>query len=270
MHHDEANQAVKFGALLERGEYRYDAHDHHGPTLYYLTLPAAWLRGQHTLASLDERHAPRRDRRRSARRRSCCCRCWRPAIGRTAVAAGALLMALSPAMVFYSRMFIQESLFACFTLAFVIAHRPRGRRAAAWRGPLLAGRRGGPGGRDEGDVGHRAARRARRRARSRGGRSDRPAPRHRGRPRDRQRRALVSLASQRRRSRRSSTRRFSPRPGGVLEPFRGAGTYLDRGIDPGQPRAPVALLPRPARVLVVRRPEVERRAGARAGASPAR
>ena len=55
MHHDEANQAVKFGALLERGEYRYDAHDHHGPTLYYLTLPAAWLRGQTTLASLDER-----------------------------------------------------------------------------------------------------------------------------------------------------------------------------------------------------------------------
>ena len=30
-------------------------------------------------------------------------------------------MALSPAMVFYSRMYIQESLFACFTLAFVIA-----------------------------------------------------------------------------------------------------------------------------------------------------
>jgi len=55
MHHDEANQAVKFGALLERGEYRYDANDHHGPTLYYLTLPAAWLRGQSTLASLDER-----------------------------------------------------------------------------------------------------------------------------------------------------------------------------------------------------------------------
>ena len=55
MHHDEANQAVKFGALLERGEYHYDTQDHHGPTLYYLTLPAAWLRGQTTLASLDER-----------------------------------------------------------------------------------------------------------------------------------------------------------------------------------------------------------------------
>src|SRR4029453_2355781 len=54
MHHDEANQAIKFGALLERGEYAYDAYDHHGPTLYYLTLPVAWLRGQATLAATDE------------------------------------------------------------------------------------------------------------------------------------------------------------------------------------------------------------------------
>jgi len=54
MHHDEANQALKFGDLLERGEYRYDYRDHHGPTLYYLTLPSAWLGGRHTLASLDE------------------------------------------------------------------------------------------------------------------------------------------------------------------------------------------------------------------------
>jgi len=120
MHHDEANQAVKFGTLLETGDYRYDAHDHHGPTLYYLSLPAAWLRGQHTLASLDE---------------------WTlrgvtvvfgtltlllipwltTRIGGTAVCAGVLLMAVSPVMVFYSRMYIQESLFACFTLAFAIA-----------------------------------------------------------------------------------------------------------------------------------------------------
>ena len=40
-------------------------------------------------------------------------------------------MALSPAMVFYSRMFIQESLFACFTLAFVIAVGSRRRPAGA-------------------------------------------------------------------------------------------------------------------------------------------
>ena len=159
MHHDEANQAVKFGALLERGEYRYDAHDHHGPTLYYLTLPAAWLRGQTTLASLDERTLrgvtavfgaatilllPLLSARRLAGRR------WPPARG---------LLALSPAMVFYSRMFIQESLFACFTLAFAIAV---GRVGDGGRPEVVGagGRRGRPGGGDQGNLGHRAARRA--------------------------------------------------------------------------------------------------------------
>jgi len=120
MHHDEANQAVKFGALLEHGEYRYDASDHHGPTLYYLTLPAAWLRGQHTLASLDE------DTLRgvtvvAGAATILLLPLLSRAIGRTPVAASAWLMALSPVMVFYSRMYIQESLFAAFTLAFAIA-----------------------------------------------------------------------------------------------------------------------------------------------------
>ena len=120
MHHDEANQAVKFGALLERGEYRYDAHDHHGPTLYYLTLPAAWLRGQTTLASLDERTL-RGVTAVFGAATILLLPLVSAGIGRTAVATSAWLLALSPAMVFYSRMYIQESLFACFTLAFVIA-----------------------------------------------------------------------------------------------------------------------------------------------------
>ena len=120
MHHDEANQAVKFGELLETGDYRYDRHDHHGPTLYYLTLPAAWLRGQRTLAALDERTL------RAV-----------PAVfgagllllfltlargfGRGAVAAAVALGALSPVATFYSRFFIQESIFVFFTLGFVVA-----------------------------------------------------------------------------------------------------------------------------------------------------
>jgi hypothetical protein len=54
MHHDEANQAVRFGQLLETGEYRYDRSDHHGPTLYYLTLPVAWARGQATFVKGDQ------------------------------------------------------------------------------------------------------------------------------------------------------------------------------------------------------------------------
>ena len=120
MHHDEANQAVKFGALLERGEYRYDAHDHHGPTLYYLAMPAAKLRGQTTLASLDERTL-RGVTAVFGAGTILLLPLLAAGIGRTAVAASAWLLALSPAMVYYSRMFIQESLFACFTLAWVVA-----------------------------------------------------------------------------------------------------------------------------------------------------
>jgi uncharacterized protein (TIGR03663 family) len=120
MHHDEANQAVKFGDLLERGEYRYDFHDHHGPTLYYLTLPSAWLGGQHTLASLDE-VTLRRVPVAFGVATILLLPLLSAGIGRSAVAVAVILMAVSPAMVFYSRMFIQEALFACFSLAFVIA-----------------------------------------------------------------------------------------------------------------------------------------------------
>jgi uncharacterized protein (TIGR03663 family) len=120
MHNDEANQALKFGELLERREYTYDAFDHHGPTLYYLTLPLAWLRGQTTLAATDEwtlRGVPV-----AFGAATILLVLLLPAgLGRTAGAAAAVLMAVSPAMVFYSRMYIQESMFACFTLAFAIA-----------------------------------------------------------------------------------------------------------------------------------------------------
>jgi uncharacterized protein (TIGR03663 family) len=137
MHHDEANQAVKFGALLERGEYAYDAHDHHGPTLYYVTLPFAWLRRQATLASLDEwtlRTVPAAFGAATI----LLLPLVTAGIGRTAVVVAALMMGLSPAMVFYSRMYIQESMFACFTLAFAIAVG-RATMERGWQWPMLSG-----------------------------------------------------------------------------------------------------------------------------------
>src|SRR4029079_11945623 len=117
---DEANQAVKFGALLERGDYRYDASAHHGPTLSYLTRAAAWLRVQHTLAALDE-NTLRGVTVVAGVATILLLSLLSTPIGRTPVVASAWLMALSPVMVFYSRMYIQESLFAAFTLAFAIA-----------------------------------------------------------------------------------------------------------------------------------------------------
>ena len=120
MHHDEANQAVKFGELLETGDYRYDRHDHHGPTLYYLTLPAAWLRGQRSLQALDERTL----RAVPAVFGAALLLVYLPlarGLGRGTVAAAAVLAAVSPVATFYSRFFIQESIFVCVTLGFVVA-----------------------------------------------------------------------------------------------------------------------------------------------------
>ena len=132
MHHDEANQAVKFGELLETGDYRYSRHDHHGPTLYYLTLPAAWLRGQPTLVSLDERTL----RAVPAAFGAGLLLLFLPlarGFGRPAVAGAALLAAVSPALTYYSRFFIQESLFVVFALGFLIALGRFVDRPSAWR-----------------------------------------------------------------------------------------------------------------------------------------
>ncbi|HOG29932.1 MAG TPA: TIGR03663 family protein, partial [Vicinamibacterales bacterium] len=120
MHHDEANQAVKFGELLETGDYRYDRNDHHGPTLYYLTLPAAWARGQATLASLDERTLRAVPALFGAGLILLLVPLAR-GLGRPAAAAAAMLAAVSPLLVYYSRFYIQESLFACFSLACLAA-----------------------------------------------------------------------------------------------------------------------------------------------------
>jgi uncharacterized protein (TIGR03663 family) len=137
MHHDEANQAIKFGTLLERGEYRYDKADHHGPTLYYLTLPAARLRAQGTLADLDEttlRAVPAV----FGAAVLLVLLLFGPGLGPGARTAAALLAALSPALVYYSRFYIQESLFLFFTAGFLASvWRYLRRTSAGWA--FLAG-----------------------------------------------------------------------------------------------------------------------------------
>jgi uncharacterized protein (TIGR03663 family) len=228
MHHDEANQAVKFGALVERGEYAYDAHDHHGPTLYYLTLPAAWLRGQTTLAALDERTL-RGTTAAFGVAMVLLLALLPTGVGRAAIAAAALLMALSPAMVFYSRMYIQEAMFACFTLAFAIAVG-RAITERGWRWPVLAGAAAGlAAATKETSVIVLPATLAASAVAwwSLGSARSSIAP-----PNARWRRAaLVSLATG---AAIASIfySSFLSHPDGVLEPFRAAATYLSRGIEP--------------------------------------
>ena len=39
LHNDEAVNATKLAALWDKGEYKYDPHEYHGPTLHYFSLP---------------------------------------------------------------------------------------------------------------------------------------------------------------------------------------------------------------------------------------
>jgi uncharacterized protein (TIGR03663 family) len=120
MHADESVHAAKFGALLERGVYRYDPNEYHGPTLYYFTLIAARARGIARYADLDEavlRSVPAVFGILLVAAHILLVR----VIGFRAAAIAALLSAVSPAMVYYSRYFIQETLLAAFGFGALIA-----------------------------------------------------------------------------------------------------------------------------------------------------
>ena len=137
MHPDEANQAVKFGQLLERGEYRFDPLDHHGPTLYYLTLPAARAAGAATLAALDERTL-RLVPALAGTALLLVFLLFAGGLGREATLAAAALAAVSPALTYYSRFYIQETLLVLFLAALLgCGWRYSHKRSALWA--VLAG-----------------------------------------------------------------------------------------------------------------------------------
>jgi len=120
MHCDEGNQAVKFGRLLEDQHYVYDPREHHGPSLNYLTLPVAWARGRQRLAELSEADLRMLPAIFGSVLVLAVCLLGRQ-LGAGAVGAAALLTAFSPAMVFYSRYYIHETLLVMFTFTALAA-----------------------------------------------------------------------------------------------------------------------------------------------------
>ncbi len=114
MHTDEAVQAVKFGQLLDSGRYEFDPEHFHGPSLYYFTLPVAWIRGQENLLQIDEITV----RLVSVIFGSALILSlfWlRDGLGPIGTVLTGALMAFSPALVYYSRYYIQEPLLITFT-----------------------------------------------------------------------------------------------------------------------------------------------------------
>ena len=120
MHADEAVHAEKFGALLEGRGYAYDPSEYHGPTLYYLTLLPAWLRGQSRYVEIDEvtlRSVPAALGVALVAAHLAA----RGSLGTEAAAIAAILAAISPAMVFYSRYFIHETALVFFSFGALLA-----------------------------------------------------------------------------------------------------------------------------------------------------
>lgn len=117
MHVDETTQSVKLQELMS-GHYKYDPLEHHGPTLLYATLPIKWFSSAKSWAELTESQL----------------RLVPVLFGiglllllvvvgdgfsPSELAWGAMAVAVSPLMVFYSRYYIMEMLLVFFTFGLI-------------------------------------------------------------------------------------------------------------------------------------------------------
>ena len=137
MHGDEAVHAIKFGELLEKGFYKYDPYEYHGPTLNYLTLIPAWLTSAEKLTEVNES---------TLRIVPVFCGVLMvifilliaDGLGTNSAIFAAILTAISPAMIYYSRYYVQEALLVCFTFGLIASgYRYFKSRKIAWA--ILAG-----------------------------------------------------------------------------------------------------------------------------------
>jgi uncharacterized protein (TIGR03663 family) len=155
LHNDEAINATKLAALWEKCEYHYDPHEYHGPTLYYCSLPFL------ALSSLVNSHVTAGSQLPAAQAVAhptfsdselrvvtvtfgvgliLLLLLMADGLGPVAAVWAALFLAVSPAMVFYSRYFIHEMLLVFFTLLTLAAGwRYAQSRRVAWAAVTGAG-----------------------------------------------------------------------------------------------------------------------------------
>ena len=120
LHNDEAVNTIKYKELHETGRFKYDPHEYHGPTLYYLTAPMVWLSGAKTFADSTEtpyRLVPLI----FGIALVLLTLAFRKELGPVGVIFAALYAAASPALNFYSRYYIHETLLVFFTFTAIIS-----------------------------------------------------------------------------------------------------------------------------------------------------
>lgn len=115
MHTDEAVNAYLVGQQLEGARYHYDPEDRHGPALLAYAVPVAKMLGAHSFVELTEYTL----RMTTVLMGSLAVLLFLPlarALGWTALGA-AILWAITPLPLYYSRYFIHETGFVAMTLA---------------------------------------------------------------------------------------------------------------------------------------------------------
>ncbi|MCF7976283.1 MAG: TIGR03663 family protein [Phycisphaerae bacterium] len=128
LHTDEAVHAEKFRELLEQGTYTYDPFEYHGPTLNYLTLVLARLRGQATYQAITEWTLRAGPALMGMLLILMPLGLW-GLVDKRVIGLTMVFIAVSPAMVFYSRYYIQETFLVCFTAGLLVSvlqylHKP--------------------------------------------------------------------------------------------------------------------------------------------------
>ncbi len=113
LHHDEGVNGFFLTTLFRDGIYKYDPSNYHGPDLYYFALAAAKMFGLNTLSIRGSVAI-------FGVLTVVLAFFLKNYIGKIGSLTAALFIALSPGMVYISRYFIHEILFAFFSFAIVI------------------------------------------------------------------------------------------------------------------------------------------------------
>ncbi len=136
-HQDEAIHCYRLQEIRVEGVYKYIPSEYHGPTLNYFTFPVLWLTGANDWLKATEWHY-RMVTVLFGAALVLSVLLLRDALGNVATVFAALLTAVSPAMVFYSRYYIQEMLLVFFT-AIAIGAGWRFSRSQRWGWLVILG-----------------------------------------------------------------------------------------------------------------------------------
>lgn len=138
-HADEATGARLAAARMESGDYRFDPLHYHGPTLSAFTVPLSRLVGENRWQEMTKT-TPRLLTAAAGSLLLLVPLLWRKRFGDGPMLLAAALLATSPLLVYYSRMYIHESLLVLFGMLALgyLTSAPRFGLPGLWIGLMFA------------------------------------------------------------------------------------------------------------------------------------